>query len=153
MDYNVVTLEDLNVIGTKRSYTSDENVQQEIPKFWAEFNQSGHDERLIQLSNGKVEGFLGICIPNEQGVDYYIAVSSDETSNDWESQFIPGGKYLVFQAKGPVPDEIQRVTNEAFQTIQNSPNYELRKGPEIELYRPGNIDSPEYITDIMIAIK
>lgn len=153
MTYKLRELEGLSVLGAKRTYNTMEEAQATINQFWNEFSASGREEELIKLADGKIEGMLGVCVPKGNGMDYFIAVSSSQEKAEWEKVTIPSGRYLVFEAKGPVPTEIQRVTNEAYETVLPSNDYELRDAPEFELYPLGNPMSEDYITEIWIPIK
>ncbi|HJE20428.1 MAG TPA: AraC family transcriptional regulator [Aliicoccus persicus] len=153
MAYQVRELETMSVVGEVRLYKSMGEALRQINSFWNEFNDSERPDALIEIADKKIQGFLGVSIPQGDGLEYMIAVSSDADTRNFESREIPGGRYLVFEAKGPVPDEIQRVTKEAFESVIPSSDYELRDAPEFELYKPGDPNSAEYVTEIWVPVQ
>lgn len=153
MAYQLRELAHTRVIGEVKTYKTMEDALQNINAFWQDFNHSEREEKLIQLADKKIRGFLGISFPQGDGLDYMIAVTSESPSRQFESREIPGGKYLVFEARGAVPDEIQRVTREAYESVIPASEYELRDAPEFELYKAGDPSRPDYVTEIWVPVK
>ncbi|TDM05201.1 GyrI-like domain-containing protein [Macrococcus lamae] len=153
MAYEVKAFVELTVIGEARFYESMEEAQENIPKFWDEFNRSGKNKQLEKLADDKFNGFFGVCFPKGTGTDYMIAVSSEQKTEEWEVNTIPAGNYLKFEAIGPVPREIQRVTNEAYEVIIPASQHDLRHAPEFEFYPAGNLKAKDYVTEIWIPVE
>ena len=106
MDYRIETLSErpVPVVGVKKKYATGQKAQENIFKFWMEFEAMGYKDRLISQSNQYLEGLLGVCLPKENGeMHYLIGVTSDEQQSEWEQVDLVEGRYLVFDAKGPVP--------------------------------------------------
>lgn len=154
MNYRVEHLEQFKAAGERKIYGTMEEAQRGIVGFWETFNRSGKSDVLIQLKDNTLDGMLGLCFPRyDGGMEYVIGVSVTQAPSDFETFIVEDGRYLVFDAVGPVPLEIQRVTNEIFQNVLPSSKYELRDAPEFELYHSGDVTSDDYKTEIWIPIK
>lgn len=154
MNYRVEQLNRFKVAGEKRTYDTMEEAQKEISGFWETVNQSGKGDELLQLKDETLDGMLGLCFPTDNGgMDYVIGVTVNKDPSEIEIFTVGSGRYLIFDAVGPVPEEIQRVTNEIFQNVLPSSEYELRDRPEFELYSPGDVTSQDYKAEIWIPIK
>ena len=69
----------------------------------------GYKNHLISQSNQYLEGLLGVCLPKENGeMHYLIGVTNEETQSDWEQVELVEGRYLVFDAKGPVQNRLNK---------------------------------------------
>lgn len=153
MNYRVEELDTVNILGESRHYSTMEEAQREISGFWTAFNQR-NDNSLFKLQNDYLKGILGLCIPaKEGGMIYVIGVTSDNESERWSKHQVKKGRYLVFDAIGPVPDEIQRVTREIYSNFLPVSEYELRDDAEFELYLPGDVAANDYKTEIWIPVK
>lgn len=153
MEFKEKHLNKTIVIGESRRYYTAEETHKEIPVFWEEMNNTGKNNKLLNQSNQYFQGFLGVCFPKKPGLDYMIAVSSDHEDEEWNTGVIPSGKYLMFEAIGPVPNELQKVTRDALEMVNDSSEYELRMAPQFEYYPSGDVTSSDYITEIWIPIK
>lgn len=154
MNYRVEKLDTFSVTGEHRTYHSMTEAQRNIPDFWREFNQSGKNDTLIELKDHTLPGMLGLCFPEDDGgMTYVIGVTAVSNPSSFETYTVDSGRYLVFDAVGPVPDEIQRVTNEIFQNVLPSTDYILRDAPEFELYHPGDVSADDYKTEIWVPVK
>ena len=150
MDYRIETLSErpVPVVGVKKKYATGQKAQENIFKFWMEFEAMGYKDRLISQSNQYLEGLLGVCLPKENGeMHYLIGVTSDEQQSEWEQVD------LVFDAKGPVPESIKQAMQTIHRNILHTLDYELRSAPFFELYKPGELHSNDYITEIWFPIK
>ena len=156
MDYRIETLSEIPVpvVGGKMKYATGQKAQENIFKFWMEFETMGYKDRLISQSNQYLEGLLGVCLPKENGeMHYLIGVTSDEQQSEWEQVDLVEGRYLVFDAKGPVPESIKQAMQTIHRNILHTLDYELRNAPFFELYKPGELHSNDYITEIWFQIK
>lgn len=153
MAYEVKYLEELTVVGEKRSYDSIEDAQQKSQQFWTEFKQSDQRARLTMEADDQFQGFFGIYFPTDNGVDYMIGVSSARETSEWTSHHIPAGNYLVFEAGRPVSREIQRITNEAYEVIIPASQHDLRNAPEFEYYPFGNVTAADYKAEMWIPVE
>lgn len=153
MNYRVETMDSFQITGVSKTYSTMTEAQNEISAFWAEVNQSGKSDELINIKNNTLPGMLGLCFPDEDGgMEYVIGVTGDD-SDSFKTFIVTGGRYLVFDAVGPVPSELQRVTNEIFQNVMPSSEYELRDAPEFEVYHPGDVTADDYTVEIWVPVK
>ncbi|WP_426456681.1 GyrI-like domain-containing protein [Staphylococcus cohnii] len=156
MGYRIETLSErpVPVVGVKKKYATGQKAQENIFKFWMEFEAMGYKDRLISQSNQYLEGLLGVCLPKENGeMHYLIGVTRDEQQSEWEQVDLVEGRYLVFDAKGPVPESIKQAMQTIHRNILHTLDYELRSAPFFELYKPGELHSNDYITEIWFPIK
>lgn len=90
----------------------------------------GYKNHLISQSNQYLEGLLGVCLPKENDeMHYLIGVTNEEMQSDWEQVELVEGRYLVFDAKGPVPESIKQAMQTIHRKILHTLDYELRSAP------------------------
>ena len=155
MKNKIVEKEELRVIGVRRSYESIEKGMNDIPKFWSEFNSSSKMETLCNKQDGEIKGLLGLCIPHEgdSGYDYFICVnSSQEVEEEFGEYIIPKARWMVFEAKGKLPESVQSATKQIYEEVLAGPDYKHDNKPNFELYPSGDINNENYITEIWIPI-
>ncbi|WP_232514213.1 GyrI-like domain-containing protein [Staphylococcus nepalensis] len=83
---------------------------------------------------------------------YLIGVTNEEAQNNWQQVDLAEGRYLVFDAKGPVPESIKRAMQTINRDILHTLDYELRNAPFFELYKSGDVNSEAYVTEIWLPI-
>ncbi|HEY4532166.1 MAG TPA: AraC family transcriptional regulator, partial [Kurthia sp.] len=93
MDCKIIALDSFKIVGKKANFSTvnGENLQ-EIPKMWGAANASGLDGELAKVSNGQIEGILGVCKSTKEQptlMDYWIAVTADDDYDEYESEVIP----------------------------------------------------------------
>ena len=156
MQTKIVEQEAFKVIGIKRTYDSMEEAMDKIPSFWNEFAQSNDMQLLETKMNGDIKGLIGLSNPLGDGskFDYYICVNSTEKpSANFVELTVPKAKWMVFEAKGKIPDAVQETTKKIFQEFFPNSDYEYDNKPEFELYPAGNPMSDSYITEIWVPVK
>ena len=133
--------------------------QTSIPDFWARANQDGTIDTLLSLKSDE-DYLFGICYnnpsPNETTFEYSIAVKCDENVAvpiGFRKKCIPAKTWLVFGCIGAMPDAIQetwrKIVSEFFPTSEYRPTQEM----DIEAYTLGDMDSPEYYSEIWVPIE
>ena len=145
----------LRVIGMKRTYKNVEEGMENIPKFWTEFNASKECTEMCSKMDGELKGFLGLCIPHETGAgyDYMICInSSAEAGGELEEYEIPDAKWMIFEAKGKLPESVQSVTKQIYEEVLTGSEYKHDNKPDFELYLSGDIENEDYITEIWIPV-
>ncbi|MFW3609745.1 GyrI-like domain-containing protein [Staphylococcus caprae] len=154
MDYNIKNLDKTRIIGVYRHYKSGGHAQSNIADFWEDVHSMKLDERLIEKSDQQLNGLLGVCIPHQdKTMDYAIGVTSTDDPHDGlDTFYLEGGKYLVVEAKGPVPKSVQQTMNHIHRELIPNGNIEVKQAPFFELYREGDIESDNYITEIWMPI-
>lgn len=105
-------------------------------------------------SDQQLNGLLGVCIPHQdKTMDYAIGVTSaDDPHDGLDTFYLEGGKYLVVEAKGPVPKSVQQTMNHIHRELIPNENIEVKQAPFFELYREGDTESDNYITEIWMPI-
>ena len=154
MDYSIKNLDKTRIIGVYRHYKSGGHAQSNIADFWEDVHSMKLDERLIEKSDKQLNGLLGVCIPHQdKTMDYAIGVTSTDDPHDGlDTFYLEGGKYLVVVAKGPVPKSVQQTMNHIHRELIPNENIEVKQAPFFELYREGDTESDNYITEIWMPI-
>lgn len=160
MDYKIVKKEAFRVIEKRTVQTVSENANlQTIPKLWDDCHNDGTVKRLLELTSDK-EFIFGICYgkphSDEAEFDYSIAVTADENAkvpDDFTVSEIPARTWAVFECKGAMPNSIQqlwhRICTEFFPSSGYEPTYEF----DIEAYTGGDMQAPDYRSEIWVPIK
>ena len=164
MDYKILEKPAFDIIGKSREFTSlNKEDYKKIPLFWKEFMGTKDYETLIALregKNGAVTGgdILGICIPNEkkdlEEFCYAIGIEKQEkiAPAGFEVIHIPAITWAVFESVGPMPEAIQNLTDRIYQEWFPSTGYEQASAPELEVYFEGNLESPNYRSQVWVPI-
>ncbi len=166
MDYKIIEKPAFDVVGKARKFTTvnGENFVK-IPQFWDEFvNNENGGKVLMELTRekpGPVTGAveLGICYMPEdsKNMEEFIYAIGVEKPNKLvptglDIVHIPEATWAVFESVGPMPKAIQEVTVKIFQEWFPSTGYEHAPKPELEVYLPGDPDSPEYRCQVWMPI-
>lgn len=153
MKHRIETLPTLSLLGEKREYATGQKAQENIFMFWMDFDESGKKHDLLKLSNEHLPGLLGVCKPLDNGeMHYLIGVTSDEDNEIWHQTELASGRYLVFDAEGPVPGSIKNAMESINRHILPTLDYELRNAPFFEFYKEKEIRAEDYITEIWLPI-
>ncbi|MDD3957383.1 MAG: AraC family transcriptional regulator [Candidatus Izemoplasmatales bacterium] len=153
MKYRIVEREAFNVVGKSIKTSQERNLKfHEIPKFWDDFNQSGHTETLCALS--AEENVLGVCYDGmaDGSFSYMIGVVSNQATSEFETISIPKATWAVFESVGPMPDAIQKVWSDIFQNFLPTSGYEHAPMADFELYPKGCIHDVDYYSEVWIPI-
>jgi AraC family transcriptional regulator len=156
MNYKLIEKEAFTVMGKGMtvSLTDGEN-NWLIPLFWNASNQNGLTKALGKAAGPM--GLLGVCMPFDtlqEQFTYLIAAekTSDEPLADTEVIEIPAATWAVFEAIGPMPHAIQNVWERIYSEWFPSTGYEHAAAPELEVYLDGNVNDPDYRSEIWIPI-
>ena len=162
MDYKILEKPAFDVIGKAGKFTTvnGENFVK-IPQFWMEFVNSKEFQTLGELSGGKpglITGGedLGVCIAGEtmEVFTYAIAIEKPEGANTegFDVIHIPAATWAIFESVGPMPKAIHNVTAQIFQEWFPSTGFEHDAKPELEVYLPGDPNSPDYRCQVCMPI-
>ena len=80
MKYRIETISKMSVIGVKKEYITGQKAQENIFKFWMEFEEAGHKNQLKIQSNRYLDGLLGVFIPKVNGEMHYLIGVTNELS-------------------------------------------------------------------------
>ena len=160
MNYRIEEKAPFSII-EKLETQSTENSQnlKTIPEFWARSATDGTLECLNNLANDKTYIF-GICYANPdksaKSFEYSIAAKCDADTpapEGFRKTEISAKSWLVFPCVGAMPNAIQdawhRIVAEFFPGSEYTPTYEM----DIEAYTDGDMDSPDYQSEIWIPIE
>ena len=151
MDYKIETKEAFTVIGAVRQFNSDTSYE-EIPKFFGEHYQSGDGEFIM--------GMFAICYDHdcESKMFKYMIADKIEGKGQLPDKFIkkeiPAKTWAVFPIKGAMPKALQEVNSKIWsEWIPNNREYEMDDNMNIEMYSDGDVNSPDYYSEIWIPVK
>ena len=160
MNYKIEEKEAFDVLERVETHTV-ENGQNKtsIPDFWSRAYADGSMAKLEALASDEKYVF-GICYGNEKKNDptfeYSIAVKCDKDAvapEGFRKNTVPARTWLVFGCVGAMPDAIQdtwhKIMSEFFPTSTYQPTCEM----DIEAYTDGDMDSPDYYSEIWVPIK
>lgn len=159
MNYRIEEKEAFYVLEKAETHSVENGQNQtSVPAFWSRAVADGTLDVLETLTNDDTYTF-GICYnnPNENAktFEYSIAVkcNADTVAPDgFRKNFIPAKTWVVFQCIGEMPNAIQdmwkRIVSEFFPTSDYQPTYEM----DIEAYTQGDMDSPDYRSEIWVPI-
>lgn len=157
MDYKIVHKAEFTVVGISATFKYD-NAGSEIPKFWAEFAQSG--------KNSWINSMYGISIDKNMGsneFEYFIADQYNplkEIPAGFVTQVIPEYTWAVFVCKGALADTnvLQDIHQKIFsQWLPQNKDYEVAAGYHVEYYaNPADyekgIEDENYYSEIWIPV-
>lgn len=160
MNYKIVEKDAFNIIEKVTAHSTDDAVNAEsIPKFWTKCRNDGTVKKLLDLTTDKTFIF-GVCYGNqyqdEKTFDYSIAALCDENTevpSGFRKNTVPARTWAVFECVGAMPNAVQdmwhKIVSEFFPASGYTPTCEL----DIEAYSDGNMDSPDYRSEIWVPIK
>jgi AraC family transcriptional regulator len=164
MDYKIVEKPAFDVIVKSRKFSTvlSENFI-ELPQFWTEFNKSETPAVMEKYTKGKPGAVtqaacLGICndIAGTNKLTYTIGVeqlAGKAVPVGLEVIYIPAATWAVFESIGPMPKAIQDVWTKIFQEWFPSTGYEQDTKPDLEVYFAGDIQSPNYHSQVWVPVK
>ncbi|MFD1031544.1 AraC family transcriptional regulator [Metaplanococcus flavidus] len=157
MKYRIVEKESFQAIGVKRDFSmSDGENMNGIPQMWMEVNQDGTSDAIAQLSNGEINGLLGICTNYQNGatMDYWIAAESNQpVPEGFLEMEVPASKWGIFEVHGAMPEAMPKVWKQIFSEWFPSNHYENAGTAEMEVYPAGDAYSDDYVSEIWIPLK
>lgn len=157
MDYKIVEKEGFTVIGRQKKISMTDGVNfKQVPEFWQACMQDGSYEWLCSKA-GKL-GILGVSKDLDQlndGFTYMVAIEGvpETPPEGYVSTTIPAATWAIFESVGALPEAIQDLTKRIFTEWLPATGYAHDCAPELEVYPPGDIYSPNYRCEIWIPIK
>lgn len=159
MRYKIVEREAFQVVGIRRELScgTGEAGIPGIPPFWEEAHSEGIVEALIPLLNGEMKGLLGITGQyNEEKntIHYWIAAEhKGKVPDEFISFEVPASKWVVFEVKGPIPEAMVQTWSQIYSAWFPNNGYKQASMPSIEAYLDSNLDSPNSLNEIWVAIE
>ena len=162
MEYRIEKKQAANIICRRREFTKpgDDYTNREIPEFWNECGRDGSIQKLCGYikDSARFKGLLGVCFSTEMtdsGFPYGIGAEYDGESDpqDFEIVEIPAYTYAVFTVRGKMPDAFRETYRKICTEFFPQSGYEYGNGVEIEVYPSADVQNPDYICEIWIAVK
>lgn len=150
MDYRIVKKDAFKVVAKTRLFSC-ETSQQDIPKFWNEYYNTG--------LAGKVCGMMGICAQpkNDTRIWKYGIGCEEKFANEIPKNFevleIPSYTWAIFTCVGPMPNAIQDMWERVYSEWLPQADYELISDYDIEYYTEGDNTKKDYVSEIWIPVK
>lgn len=121
----------------------------EIPIFWDEYFKEDRQE---------LKGTYGVCIDLEKKGIFRYLIADDYLGQELPDRFkiveVPEMEWAIFECRGPLPTALQTVNTRIWsEWLPGNGTYELAAGINIEKYSEGDINSPDYLSEIWIPVK
>lgn len=159
MDYKVIEKEAFDIIEKVEAHTiEDSENAKSIPGFWTRSHNDGTVKKLLDTTTDRTYIF-GVCygnlLKNAKTFDYSIAAKCNKNTvapKGFRKNTIPARTWAVFECKGAMPNAMQdmwhKIVSEFFPASSYQPTYEM----DIEAYTEGNMDSPDYRSEIWVPV-
>lgn len=126
-----------------------------IPAFWDEVNTNGTLERLCRLPGMKELAGAGIMDYKDAKTFTYAAAGvfdSPVETTEFTTWTVSPQTWAVFESIGPMPGAIQEVWHRIFAEWFPATGFQHANAPELEVYPPGDVTSPDYRCEIWIPV-
>lgn len=174
MDYRIEKTEAFTVLEKKKMFNSDLEISwKELPGYWTECRKNGtlgkfpssvsaDDFPPLRSFHSKKtyhQLFLGICYPedreNRKEFPYSIAAGYDggPVPDGLSVSEIKAATWAVFPCKGAMPFAFQDMWKRIYSEFFPTSDYLPLDGLEMEIYPDGNMGSPDYESEIWIAVQ
>lgn len=102
-------------------------------------------------------GMFAICDEKEDGFEYWIAglYKGGEVPEGLKLYTFPESDWAMFSAKGPLPGSLQTLNTYVWQEWYPNEGKRYMSGGNVmmEVYTPGNMQSPDYECGIWVPVK
>jgi AraC family transcriptional regulator len=101
---------------------------------------------------------FGICFESgasEKDFPYSIAIASEgsEPAEGLTADVIPAYTWAVFKSVGAMPDAIQKLWRKIYAEFFPGGEYKQCGNLDMEVYPDGDMDSPDYVSEIWIPVE
>lgn len=159
-NYKIVKKEAFKVLEKVEKHTVDDEINKNtIPEFWERSWQDGTVRTLMGYMD-KSNNLLGICYNSDysdsKNFDYSIGCICKEDTQAPEGfrlNTIPARTWVVFECVGAMPTAMQEAWHTISAEIIPSSSYKPTEEFDIEVYSAGNMNSPDYKSEVWIPIK
>jgi AraC family transcriptional regulator len=163
MNYRIVEKESFKIIGRELRVRNDNGDNNKlIPKFWTSCMEEGIFEQFQSMTNRINPQYIdtmGMCMDFD-GINTFLYLICVEATNfdyipeGMTAKTIPGPKYVVFTAKGRMPEAIQQTWQDIYGKWFPTSGYERTNGPDFEFYdNRSEVNDDNCEVDIYIPIK
>ena len=102
-------------------------------------------------------GMFAICDEKENGFEYWIAglYNGGEVPEGLKLYTFPESDWAMFSAKGPLPGSLQTLNTYVWQEWYPNEGKRYMSGGNVmmEVYTPGDMQSPDYECGIWVPVK
>lgn len=154
MNYRIETKETFRIIGISQPLQKEiEENFSIIPKMWQDAAINGTIQKLANMMDTPPMGLLGVsACNNKEEWKYFIAVSSTNTSDEFEEYIVPASTWAIFSGAGTnqsIQELEQRIITEWLPTS----GYEYADAPDIEVYLNPDPQNAQYEVWIPVMKK
>lgn len=138
-------------VSTRVSTKNGENFKV-IPEFWDKVMQDGTFKKLMESTDKEIN--YGVCMnfdESMQSFDYAIGVN-DIGQEEFEGIDVPASTWAVFTSTGKLPNAIQALTKRIFNEWFPATDFKHTKGPELEVFLPGDQTKEDYKCEVWIPV-
>ena len=156
LDYKIVKKDEFTIIGVSKVCKYEEAAT-EIPKFWADYYQTGKSDLVCSMYGVSIDENMG---SNE--FEYLIAdnyTPIEEIAEGFITRVIPKHTWAVFPCKGAASHSLQDVHKKIFsEWLPGCKDYEIAAGYNIEMYSDpagytNGVQDEKYYCEIWIPVK
>ena len=151
MDYRIEKREAFGVVVMAKDFNTDNDTKAEIPAFWDEYFSRGFEKKIPPV--------LGVCAPHEQGGKFFrygigcFEENAGGVPEGFERWEIPASSWAVFKCVGAMPGAIQEMWGRIYGEWLPQANYELHESYDFEYYTEGDVNSPDYVSEIWASVR
>ena len=155
INYRIEKKEAFRIIGVRKNLKTDiETNFKNVPSFWADTKKSEIFPELCELITSDFPKILGVSVyENNENFYYYIAVKSDKTLKNTFEYIVPAATWVIFECTGAAPESIQNLYRQFYTEWLPTSGYEYGNTPEIETYTDGDVNSPDYKSELWFPVK
>lgn len=157
MDYKLEKHPAFKIVGKKKMIpTTDQEQQNAIPAFWDQVQADGTLQYLHSAGNGTLLGICRDTLTDEKTFAYVIGTWYDGKNAVPETMLIdeiPARTWVRFRCKGAMPQAIQQLWSKIYTEFFPVSEYEPDGSFDMEVYPDGNMDSPDYESEIWVPVK
>lgn len=159
MDYRIEKRPAFRIAERVAKVSVDDGVKgNTIPKFWDELRADGTIDKLCGLA--EESELFGICYGNipadAKEFEYSVAAEYDGKKplpEDLRVGEVPAQTWAVFPCKGAMPNAIQDMWYRVYTEFFPGSEYRPVGGVDIEVYPEGDMSSPDYRSEIRVAVE
>ena len=156
MEYRIEKKDAFSVVVMARLFSGDNSVLSDsginvVPAFWGEYFSRG--------LAAAVPPDLGVCgetDPVSKAFRYGIGSFEEKVKNipdGFEKWTIPANTWAVFKCVGAMPDAILSMWKRIYGEWLPQAKYELIQSYDFEYYTEGDLDSPDYVSEIWVPVR
>lgn len=135
MNYRIETKEAFRIVGVSAPLDKEiDNNFMEVPQMWQKAATNGTIAKLAGIMDTPPMGILGVSACNDaQEWTYFIAVSTNKESKEFEEYVVPKSTWAIFSGEG-TGISIQELERRIVTEWLPASGYEFANAPDIEVY-------------------